>query len=255
MGRMRRRMSRVLTTSGQLPIGVVANVTSGVAPLLVSFNATVPSGAGPFTYQWSFGDGSPNSTAPSPSHNFTSPGNFVVALNVTNGSGAWGSSYLTVRALHGLTVHANALPAGNGTAVEFGTTVAGGLAPYQVRWVFGDGATSDTSAPIHRFSSPGTFTVHVTVTDRLGVTGDLTLTIGLTAPSDPAFSPRSVEATPLAPAGNPAPGPSLALGPVPVPASTANAPAVARWTGVTGRRSAPGGRGAESEPPADAARM
>ena len=59
-----------------------ANPTSGPAPLNVSFSSSGssdPEGQ-PLTYSWNFGDGA-TSTAANPSHTYTTPGTYQVALD------------------------------------------------------------------------------------------------------------------------------------------------------------------------------
>lgn len=61
----------------------VANITSGVAPLIVQFN-DVSGGATPLTWFWDFGDGS-NSTVQNPVHSFNKSGNYTVILKTAAG--------------------------------------------------------------------------------------------------------------------------------------------------------------------------
>ncbi len=61
-----------------------ANITSGHAPLVVQF--TDNSIGSPATWNWSFGDGSYNTTQ-NPLHTFTAGGTYTVTLNVTNTKG------------------------------------------------------------------------------------------------------------------------------------------------------------------------
>ncbi len=66
-----------------------ASPTSGKTPLNVQFTDE-STGATPLTYLWNFGDNSPTSTSTSqnPSHTYTSQGNFLVTLTVTNAFGS-----------------------------------------------------------------------------------------------------------------------------------------------------------------------
>jgi PKD repeat protein len=65
---------------------IYANVTSGVAPLAVSF--TDLSGNSPTSWLWSFGDGSANVTTQDATHTFASAGSYNVSLTATNAGGS-----------------------------------------------------------------------------------------------------------------------------------------------------------------------
>ena len=60
---------------------------AGAAPLNVSFSSAGsgdPDTGQSITYDWDFGDGSTHSTAPNPSHQYTSNGNYTAMLTVTD---------------------------------------------------------------------------------------------------------------------------------------------------------------------------
>lgn len=57
-----------------------ANITSGVAPLIVSFD---DDSRGPVNWRWDFGDGE-ESTEQSPVHCYASPGNYTVTLTINS---------------------------------------------------------------------------------------------------------------------------------------------------------------------------
>jgi hypothetical protein len=62
-------------------IALVANPTSGTAPLEVSFTIDALDGDPPFTFHWEFGDGG-ISTGLSAIHTFSVPGTYIVTLEV-----------------------------------------------------------------------------------------------------------------------------------------------------------------------------
>ena len=74
----------------------VANVTSGTAPLAVTF--TDQSTNSPTSWSWNFGDGG-TSTAQNPSHTYTAAGTYTVSLTAANAGGSdveSKSAYITV---------------------------------------------------------------------------------------------------------------------------------------------------------------
>ncbi|MBN2154029.1 MAG: PKD domain-containing protein, partial [Candidatus Lokiarchaeota archaeon] len=64
-----------------------ANATGIVAGQAVSFTHTGGNGNAPATYQWDFGDGTPNSTISSPVHRYSVAGNFTVKLTIVDSDG------------------------------------------------------------------------------------------------------------------------------------------------------------------------
>jgi PKD repeat protein len=92
---------------------------------------------------------------------------------------------------------ANAGPAvtGNeGSAVSFSGSVTGGTAPYTYSWAFGDGTTaSGTLTPSHAYTSDGSYTATLTVTDaqNLSSQNSTSVTINNVAPTVNAGGPYS----------------------------------------------------------------
>jgi glucose/arabinose dehydrogenase len=71
--------------------------TSGNAPLTVNFTAHASDPDGdPITYDWDFGDGSAHSTSVNPTHVYTSKGNWVAKLTVSDNRGMSGSGSVPV---------------------------------------------------------------------------------------------------------------------------------------------------------------
>lgn len=90
-----------------------------------------------------------------------------------SGSVAWAVDTITVRptpeiapAKLAVNILANPSQGPQPLAVQFYSNVTGGTAPYTYFWVFGDGATSSSSAPSHTFSLNGTYMVELTVKDN-----------------------------------------------------------------------------------------
>ncbi|WP_303407804.1 PKD domain-containing protein, partial [Zobellia sp. 1_MG-2023] len=155
-----------------------ANVTAGTAPLTVQFTSNTSSDPDPgdtLSYFWDFGDGN-TSNSIDPSHQFTSEGTYDVILTVTdNGNPAQSTTATTIT----INVEqANQTPTARSSA-----DVTTGTAPLTVKftgntssdpdpgdtlsyfWDFGDGSTSTSANPTHKFSAAGTYEVVLTVTD------------------------------------------------------------------------------------------
>jgi len=120
-------------------------------------------GTGPFTYHWSFGDGS-TSTIAAPTHNYAA-GTYSVTLTVTDGRGCTDS--LTIPA--GISV-SSLIPAFTVpttgfckySTVTFPNTSTTHLSS---SWNFGDGGTATTDTGMHTYDTTGTFTVTLVVYD------------------------------------------------------------------------------------------
>jgi PKD repeat protein len=142
---------------------------SGKAPLTVQFNDT-SSGGIPTLRNWNFGDGT-TSIEMDPVHTYTGSGNYTVSLELANGDADVfenRTDYITVLPL--------VLPVANFTASP--TT---GTAPLTVTfsdgsehqvtawsWDFGDGTTSQVQSPSHTYTTAGSYTVILNVTNNDG---------------------------------------------------------------------------------------
>jgi gliding motility-associated-like protein len=136
-------------------------LTACTPPLTVNFTNNSTGGA---TYSWSFGDGTPNSTSNSPSHNYTAAGTYTVKLVVTSSGGCKDSITKTNYVLiQGITANfsSNITSGCAGSIVAF-TDISTPLSTTRI-WDFGDGtATSTLANPTHTYPNPGTYAVSLT---------------------------------------------------------------------------------------------
>ena len=150
------------------------NNASGCAPHTVQFASTVTPGvAGTVTYYWDFGDGNHAST-PNPSHSYTTAGTYSVSVTAINSKGC--STIVTLP--NTVTVYPKpvasfvtpytlkcSLPA----VVPFTSSVSSGTGPFNIVWNFGDGSPGTTgNNPTHTYTTSGTYTVSMSVTDARG---------------------------------------------------------------------------------------
>ncbi len=176
----------VTTASGCSDTLTKANcIVVGVTPH-VDFSYTATTGCSPLTVyytnlatnydscKWTFGDGT-SSTSISPSHTYTGNGTFNVYLI------CWGhTGCFTHKGILGLVSvsSSRALFAANPRVgcpplnVNFTNFSTGNQLTYF--WDFGDGATSTQQLPTHTYTSSGSFTVRLIVTDSAGCSDTLT---------------------------------------------------------------------------------
>jgi gliding motility-associated-like protein len=141
---------------------------SGCTPLVVSF--TDQSTGAITSYNWNLGN-SVSSTLQNPSTTYTAPGNYPVTLTVTGPGGTATktanvivydkptASFVATSPLAGCTPH----------NVQFNSTVVAnspGTVTYS--WDFGDGTTGTGANPTHTYTTAGTYSVLLTVTNGAG---------------------------------------------------------------------------------------
>lgn len=161
---------------------VSANFNSSLACVNrpISFNDS--SQGNPVSWNWDFGDGGISSSQ-NPTHTYSSSGSFSVRLIISNAQGC--SDTLTN------SIFVNTVPVPNFTAdsVCFGnitnfrnlSTNSQPITTYY--WDFGDGNSSFSTNPSYVYSSPGTYSVTLTVTNNGGCDSSITkLVVVRTAP-------------------------------------------------------------------------
>lgn len=149
-------------------LGIGVNPSQPSPDQLTNFSAIFSGGTAPYTFYWTFGDGT-SSTLPSPSHSYLSQGTFTVNLTMRDSAGhsSATSSQLTVfQPLTILQLTASPDSASLDQPVNFSAQVVGGLPPYTYNWTFGDGGTGANISHItHVYTTNGPFTARLTVVD------------------------------------------------------------------------------------------
>ena len=186
---------------------ITATPTSGKAPLTVTLDGSRSSDSDGSVraFSWAYSDGAAGATGATTSRTFASPGNFVVTLTVTDNDGATGSATQTI------SVAANVAPTAAITA-----TPTSGKAPLTVAfngsgsadpdgtitgyaWTFGDGGTATGATPAYTYTTPGTYTARLTVTDNNSALGSTTTVITVAANALPTASFTATPTTGRAP--------------------------------------------------------
>jgi len=130
------------------------------------------------SYYWEFGENNANSTQPTPTYTYGDTGLFNVKLVVNRGQQCSDSTTTIAAVYPGFKANFGVL--GNCLQTPYlfrdsSTTVYGAVDTWT--WAFGDGASSDSTNPTHRYANPGTKTVILTVTNTKGCTEAMTKTV------------------------------------------------------------------------------
>ena len=173
-----------------LPIAkATATPTSGNSPLTVTFSGSATSGTPPYTYSWSYGDGSAMSTAQNPVHVYNSSGTYAAKLTVTDSASQVGAASvsITVTSPSPVSASAQGTPT-TGSApltVAFSGSGSGGSPPYTYAWAFGDGSLGSGASASHTYTTAGSYTAVLTVSDSAGGSATANVAITVTGPAPP----------------------------------------------------------------------
>ena len=159
-------------SSSDTALGVTASadVYTVNAPGTVSFTANAVGGIAPYTYAWTFGDGSTGSGATA-SHTYNNPGTYRAGVTVTDAYGLTASretSDITVTPPFQVTISASPTSGQAPLSVAFTSAPSYGKAPYTYLWRFGDGTTSSEASPAYAYKLPGAYDASLTITDSNG---------------------------------------------------------------------------------------
>ncbi|MCC7399903.1 MAG: PKD domain-containing protein [Chitinophagaceae bacterium] len=148
------------------------NICLPVGAAQFTDQSTISDGTqGLFSYSWNFGDASPNSTIKDPLHNYSGAGPYNVTLTVTSNNGCITDTSRAVNTIFPEPIAAFNAPSEIcfGAALNFSdlSTVSGGTVS-QWSWDFGDGTSSSSQNPVKNYSSPGTYTIKLSVTSAIG---------------------------------------------------------------------------------------
>ena len=173
--------SQLTTPALAVSAGSNFSVNAGAT---ATFAGTISGGVGPYTYGWTFGDGSTSSGSLTPSHVYANPGTYTASLTAQDTVGDVGSSSVAVTVNDvPPTVSLIAPTVGGVGSVESFTASATDISPadqaagFAYSWNFGDGGTATGASPSHAFAAAGTYTVTVTATDEYGKTGTASGTV------------------------------------------------------------------------------
>lgn len=161
-------------TYAQAPVASFsASKTAGCSPVVVQF--TDNSTGSPTSWHWDLGNGG-SSTLQNPAASYIAPGTYTVILTATNSNGSTkDTGYITVYTSPTVAFSTDTTSACDNKTVTFTNSTtpgAGGAVSYL--WDFGDGDSSTAVSPTHTYTSSGTYSVTLVVSNSNGCTSTLT---------------------------------------------------------------------------------
>jgi len=163
---------------------IQVNANHGIAPFEVILDAGLSSDSDGniVLYSWQFGDGS-SATGVTSSHIYNTPGTYIVILTVTDNVGASDTETLQIEVISNQPPEASmVLSRVSGyapLAIDFDASGSsdsdGSIVEYD--WDFGEEATGSGSSVSHTYSTPGSHTVTLAVTDDKGAVDSATAVI------------------------------------------------------------------------------
>jgi len=152
--------------------GFSADSTIACGPLSTTFTSTTPVGPG-CTYSWDFGNGD-TSSLKDPSTTYTAPGNYTVALTITDSNGCVitgiQTDYIqTAPPVAAFGVDSN-ICLGSSVTFYNGSTDA-----QAYMWLFGDGDTSYAQNPTHVYAVDGYYSVTLFAYNKGGCDTSVTI--------------------------------------------------------------------------------
>lgn len=170
---------------------ITTDLISGSAPLTVAFDGSTSTDAdGPISsHAWQFGDGT-TALGPTTSHTYGAPGTYTAVLTVTDNTGQTHS--------HAVDITVVDPNAGDPPVASFSAAPTTGVAPLTVtfdastssdpeggaltyRWEWGDGTAPGSGVGAgHQYTTAGSFTARLVVTDPTGLTAAATIAIQTT---------------------------------------------------------------------------
>jgi PKD repeat protein len=131
---------------------------------------------GAVSYQWNFGDGSPVSTLPNPTHTYAAAGTYTVQLIVTSADGCKDTVTKSVPVNATPNPDFSFTTACLGQATSFTDLTPG--TPTGWEWDFGDGSLRSTlQNPTHTYAVPGTYSVKLIVQGGTGCVDSITKSV------------------------------------------------------------------------------
>ncbi|MCI4368880.1 MAG: PKD domain-containing protein, partial [Thermoplasmata archaeon] len=191
-----KNLSIPVTIAPKLSVSLSLTTYEWDATQNVMCRANLTGGTAPYVAEFSFGDGTPNVTvAPDASngsavvsHAWASVGPYTLSVHSSDGEESSNASRLVdiVPALRVSLVSSDPSPLA-GSQVNFSVNTSGGVGPLSYAWsVLPGNFTGNGPVLSSTLDYPGSYSVHVVVTDRVGFVREANLTVVVQPPPSSA---------------------------------------------------------------------
>lgn len=172
--------SRDMVVASRLGVDFAFGPAAPEGGQTVTFTANSTGGVGGVGYTWNFGEGTGTGSGESSSHVFADVGgSFAVVVTATDENGVTASAtraFVVAPRLGVVSITGSPNPSEVGIPVNFSVTITGGVGNMTFSWDFDDSSSAMFGNPAsHTYTTSGTRTVIVTVTDGNGVTATRTV--------------------------------------------------------------------------------
>jgi len=192
------------STPAMLSASFTQNPSSPQIGQTVSFTGSASGGAPPYSYSWSYGDGSSGISLQS-THTYNNDGTYQVTLTVVDSQGD------TATGVEPVVVGSSPLQDGftysptspqPGENINFTASARGGTPPYSYSWDFGNGASATGGTAAYSYATAGSYTVTLTVIDSMNRSNNTSQSLTIYSPAQPDFRLNTDQSTLIAQPGS-----------------------------------------------------
>src|SRR6266487_1230544 len=163
----------------------------------VSFTGYASGGTSPYSYLWSYGDGS-SGVGLQVTHTYNSDGTYQVTLTVADSQGNTSTGVESVvvgksSLQDGFTYSPiSPQPSDN---INFTGSARGGAPPYTYSWDFGNGASASGASATYSYATAGSYMVTLTVIDSTSHSNNTSQSLTIYSPAQPDFRLNTDQST------------------------------------------------------------